>query len=218
MQQIEPLNYGKFYHIYNRGVDRCDLFVEHTNYEHFLNLYDKYILPVADTYAWVLMKNHFHLLVRVKEESEIGFLSDAASSKFTTLSGCETTERVGVSSKKYNPVHQFSHLFNAYAQAFNKRYGRTGSLFIHPFKRKLIEDVEYFKNLIVYIHNNPVHHKFTEHAMDYPWSSYLTCISIKPTHLHRDTVMGWFNNKADFISTHDKPGDFTDLEQWLELL
>jgi len=81
MQQIEPLNYGKFYHIYNRGVNGCDLFVEPTNYEHFLNLYDKYISPVADTYAWVLMKNHFHLLVRVKEESEIGFLSDAKPSE-----------------------------------------------------------------------------------------------------------------------------------------
>ena len=32
----------------------------------FLSLYDKYISPVADTYAWVLMGNHFHLLVRIK--------------------------------------------------------------------------------------------------------------------------------------------------------
>ena len=59
MQQIEPLNYGKFYHIYNRGINSCDLFREQTNYEYFLGLYDKHISPVADTYAWVLMKNHF---------------------------------------------------------------------------------------------------------------------------------------------------------------
>lgn len=85
MQQIEPLNYVKFYHIYNKGVDSCDLFHEQTNYEHFLNLYDKHISPVADTYVWVLMKNHFHLLMRIKEEAKIGFLSSAAKSK--TLSG-----------------------------------------------------------------------------------------------------------------------------------
>jgi putative transposase len=228
MQQIEPLNYGKFYHIYNRGVDSCDLFKAPANYEHFLNLYDKYISLVADTYAWVLMKNHFHLLVKIKEEAEVGFLSSAAMSK--TLSGSETTERVGAApsvvinpdggfaSKKYNPSHQFSHLFNAYAQAFNKRYGRSGSLFIHPFKRKLIEDKEYFKTMVVYIHNNPVHHKFTEHAMDYPWSSYLTCISIKPTRLQRDTVIGWFDNGANFKTAHDDKTDNIDFEEWLGLL
>ena len=134
-----------------------------------------------------------------------------------TLSGSETAERVRLSSKKYNPSHQFSHLFNAYAQAYNKRNGRTGSQFIHPFKRKLIEDIEYFKNTVVYIHNNPVHHKFTEHAMDYPWSSYLTCISVKPTHLQRDSVIGWFDSKANFIAAHDNPGDVLDLEKWLGL-
>jgi len=231
MQQIEPLNYGKFHHIYNKGVNNCDLFFEPTNYEHFLKLYDTYISPVADTYAWVLMKNHFHLLVRIKEEMEIGFLSSAAPSvvsnpdggndeekslmEYTlrkTLSGSKTTERV-----KHIPSHQFSHLFNAYAQAYNKRNGRTGSLFIHPFKRKLIEDIEYFKNTVVYIHNNPVHHKFTEHAMDYPWSSYLTCISVKPTHLQRDAVMGWFDSKANFIASHENPGEVIDLEKWLGL-
>jgi len=175
MQQIEPLNYGKFYHIYNKGVNSCNLFFEPTNYEYFLELYDKHITPVADTYAWVLMKNHFHLLVRIKEEAEIGYLSTTAPSVVSypdggddkthfadfhhpkTLSGSETAERVGFSSKKYNPSHQFSHLFNAYAQAYNKRNGRTGSLFIHPFKRKLIEDIEYFKTMVVYIHNNPVY-------------------------------------------------------------
>ena len=67
-----PLLHGHFYHIYNRGINSCKLFREPTNYEHFLGLYDKYISPVADTYAWVLMGNHFHLLVRIKEENEIG--------------------------------------------------------------------------------------------------------------------------------------------------
>lgn len=61
---LEP---GNFYHIYNRGINSCNLFRKPDNYEHFLELYDKYISPVADTYAWVLMPNHFHLLVRVRE-------------------------------------------------------------------------------------------------------------------------------------------------------
>ena len=63
-----PLKEGIFYHIYNRGINSCNLFREPDNYEHFLELYDKYISPVAETFAWVLMPNHFHLLVRVKED------------------------------------------------------------------------------------------------------------------------------------------------------
>lgn len=139
---LRSLKDGKNYTDYMKNlklrfdrVNSCDLFREKTNYECFLELYDKYISPVADTYAWVLMKNHFHLLVRIKEEAEIGFLSE----------------------KKYNPSHQFSHLFNAYAQAYNKRIGRTGSLFEHPFHRKEITDSDYFKTLVIYIHNNPVY-------------------------------------------------------------
>ena len=65
--KTELLEYGHFYHIYNRGIDSCNLFRKPENYEYFLAQYDKYISPVADTYAWVLMPNHFHLLVRVKE-------------------------------------------------------------------------------------------------------------------------------------------------------
>ncbi len=208
MRQIEPLIHGKFYHIYNRGINGCDLFTENPNYEYFLNLYDKYLTPVADTYAWVLMKNHFHLLVRIKEVTELQTLS-----KVQTLSGLETPERV----KFPDPSRQFSHLFNAYAQAFNKLNKRTGSLFEHPFKRKLIEETEHFKTMVVYIHNNPVHHGFTQHAMDYPWSSYLTCISVKPTRLQRDATTGWFNNQADFKTAHDKPENTSDLEKWLGL-
>jgi len=71
MQQIEPLNFGKFYHIYNRGINSCDLFREQINYEYFLGLYDKHISPMAETLAWVLMPSHFHLLVRIKEEEDI---------------------------------------------------------------------------------------------------------------------------------------------------
>ncbi len=66
-QKETPLLTGKFYHIYNRGVNSCNLFQDSKNYEHFLNLYDKYISPIAFTYSWVLMKNHFHLLVSIKE-------------------------------------------------------------------------------------------------------------------------------------------------------
>ncbi|HNX55347.1 MAG TPA: hypothetical protein PLG33_00785 [Prolixibacteraceae bacterium] len=127
MEIIEPLNYGNFYHIYNRGIDSCNLFTEPDNYEYFLSLYDKYISPVADTYAWVLMPNHFHFLVRLKEEKEI--VASLHLTGFQNLSGVEVKQ----------PHQHFSNLFNAYTKAFNKHTGRHGSLFERPFKRKLID-------------------------------------------------------------------------------
>ncbi len=69
MQKIEPLIAGNYYDIYNRGINSCNLFKETDNYEYFLSLYDKYISPVADTFAWVLIPNHFLFLIRVKEDA-----------------------------------------------------------------------------------------------------------------------------------------------------
>jgi len=223
--QSEHLKYGQYYHLYNRGVDRCDLFREPDNYSYFLGLYDKYISPVAETFAWVLMPNHFHLLIKVKEEKEIGFIPQKQLSGYSTTESAKeqlTSSAVidpdeGSTMKRYKPENQFSHLFNAYAQAFNKRFGRTGSLFQHPFKRKHISNGSNLKQVILYIHNNPVHHGFCSAPIEYPWSSYLTCISVKSTRLKRESVMGWFDNEANFKTMHNEKIEVEKIERWLEL-
>ncbi|MCF6348833.1 MAG: hypothetical protein L3J20_11120 [Flavobacteriaceae bacterium] len=48
---MESLEYGKYYHIYNRGINGESIFLTKDNYQHFLKLYDKYIEPIAETYA-----------------------------------------------------------------------------------------------------------------------------------------------------------------------
>ncbi len=209
----EQLDFGKFYHIFNCGINGCNLFKEEDNYHYFLHLYDKYISPIADTYAWVLMPNHFHLLVRIKEEADIRAASTNLTG-FRNLSGLEEeSDDTGI-----KPLHQyFSNLFNAYSKAFNKRFHRHGALFERPFKRKLIDNKRYLKNVLLYIHNNPVHHGFSDTPSGYPWSSYLTCVSIKPTKLKREQVIGWFDNEANFISYHNKKLDIAAIEKWLEI-
>ena len=152
-----PLENGKYYHIYNRGNNGIDLFYEIENYKHFLRLYEKYIDPIAETYAWCLMKNHFHFLVYIKESAEVDV---------TKLEYSSTDKPKAVSASK-----QFSNLFNAYTLAMNKRYKRTGSLFEKNFRRKVVNSDIYFKKLIFYIHNNPVHQRFTEQIIEYPWTS-----------------------------------------------
>ena len=161
----EQLEYEKYYHIYNCGINGCNLFNEPGNYTYFLNLYNKYISPIADTYAWVLMPNHFHLLVKIK--SEVDILDSLSTSSSSNLTGFENLS--GLKDETIKPLHQyFSNLFNAYTKAFNIRYNRHGSLFERPFKRKSIDNKRYLKNVLLYIHNNPVHHGFTDSPTDYP--------------------------------------------------
>jgi putative transposase len=193
-----PLENGKYYHIYNRGNNGIDLFYEIENYNHFLRLYEKYIDPIAETFAWCLMKNHFHVLVYIKETPEIDI---------TKLEYSSTDKPKAIIASK-----QFSHLFNAYTMAMNKRYKRTGSLFEKNFKRKLVASENYFQKLIFYIHNNPVHHKFTEHILEYPWTSYGTIISTKQTKLQRNRVIESFNDLENFKYYHSINQNLDEIE------
>ncbi|OMQ13333.1 transposase [[Flexibacter] sp. ATCC 35103] len=200
MQITEPLEFGKYYHIYNRGINSENIFKENRNHEYFLILYNKYIDPIAETFAWCLLKNHFHLLIRIKTFEEI----------------LENQQEHEI--KKIIPPHQsFGNLFNAYTKAINKGYNRHGALFERPFKRKLIDNETYLKTVIKYIHHNPVNHGFCEHPIEYPWSSYLTCVSEKPTKLKREKVISLFNNIEDLKAIHNKKENFNSLEEFLNL-
>jgi putative transposase len=189
-----PLTYGRYYHIYNHGVGGRDLFKDKDNYFYFLKLYEKHLGPIVDTYAWVLMKNHFHFLVRIKDEEEIIKYLNPHPTGFQNL------DRSGVGVTKPKPPHQyFSNFFNAYTKAFNKYYQTWGTLFERPFRRKLIDNEDYLKRVVLYIHNNPVHHGFCEHPVEYPWSSYLTERIIKTK---REEVISWFDDLENYKAAH----------------
>ena len=175
--KIEP---GTTYHLYNRGNNHEDIFKEEENCIHFLHLLQKYVLPVAEIYAYCLLKNHFHLLLRVKDVNE---LPEAYREK---------------------PFLAFSHLFNAYTKAINKRYRRTGSLFQEHLKRKRVTDEKYLVQLIAYIHLNPVKHGFVEDFQQYRFSSYQAYLSKRGSKVEteyilslidRDTFKDWHQEK-----------------------
>ncbi len=211
MQKDEPLQYGKFYHIYNRGINGEKLFREKTNYEYFLRLYEKYIEQIADTFAWCLVYNHFHLLIKIKEKNEIN--EDTDLTGFRNLSSVNNI--LDIKNNNKPPKQFFSNLFNAYTKAYNKRYQRHGALFERPFKRKLIDNEKYFKSLIIYINTNPVHHGFVDYPKEWKWSSYLSCISEKSTNLKRDTVIRWFDDIENFKTVHTEKINIINIEKWL---
>jgi putative transposase len=183
-------------------VNRINLFYNSGNYEYFLRKYDEHIEPVVDTFAWCLMGNHFHFLVRIREAEEI-VIGGKPLTGFETLSGVAKDEKLSKFVSK-----RFSNLFNAYAQALNNQQGRQGTLFERPFRRKLVTSEEYFRQLVVYIHSNPVRHGFTNNYKDYPWSSYGTIVSTKSTKLQRNQVLGWFDGQGNFMDAHRQIIDF----------
>jgi len=165
-QKPVPLLPERMNHIWTHANGSEDLFRSEENYRYFLKRYAKYIHPIVDTYAYCLMPNHLHFMVRVKEEDEVlKFIRD--KKRDPNLQGFQNLG--GFS----NVISQeFSNLFNSYTKSYNKKYDRKGSPFIPSFKRKLIDSGEYFSRLIAYIHNNPVHHGFVEDADDWPYSSW----------------------------------------------
>ncbi len=138
------------------------------------------------------MKNHFHLVLKIKSKTEIEAL-------------CSIEK-----------IHQpFSNLFNAYTKSINKKYNREGSLFKVRFKRERIETEDYLRNVIVYTHLNPVKHKFQENYVDYKHSSYKTMLSEKPTQLLREEVLELFGGKENYIFHHKEiflKGNYEDFE------
>jgi REP element-mobilizing transposase RayT len=185
---VTALRPGQYYHIYNRGNNRENLFYEERNYLYFLQLYARYTLPVADTYAYCLMRNHFHLLVRIKTEEEY----------YTQPNPQPGESRV----TKFVPSQNFSNLFNAYSKAINKAYNRTGSLFQDRFSRREVNTDAYFINLIFYIHYNPQKHGFVDDFRDWLWSSYGALCSAGPTKLQRKMVMEWFGGVSQYHEFH----------------
>ena len=67
----DPLLPEHFYHIFNRGINGEDLFKRERNYLFFLKRYAKYIEPIADTFAYCLLKNHFHFMIRTLDAETI---------------------------------------------------------------------------------------------------------------------------------------------------
>ncbi len=63
------LAYDTIYHIWNRGVNHSTIFHGDDNYRYFLKLYVHHIEPVAETYAYCLLPNHFHLLIHTRNEA-----------------------------------------------------------------------------------------------------------------------------------------------------
>ena len=195
-----PLEHGKFYHIYNRGNNRQDVFKAIGDYQLFLNKWREFIYPVAKTFAYSLLPNHFHALVQIREKED--------------LAGEGRLAKSGT-----NIVHRaFTNFFISYSRTMQNRHGFHGAVFHSPFKRKIIADDFYFDHVLAYIHYNAQKHGvFNGELHDYQHSSYRALISNSPTLLERDYVIDYFGGRDKFIAYHQRMHELFDLRDELEI-
>lgn len=202
---------GEIYHIYNRGVDKRNIFLDESDKYRFVhdlfefndknpaknltiylknNANKEVGLPklkggsremMVEILAYCLMDNHFHLMVRQKTENGI----------------TEFMRKLGT----------------GYTNYFNKKYDRSGSLFQGKFKSVNLNNNAHFLYLPIYIHLNPLDFNFSEwregkiknykKAVDflenYKWSSYVDYIGKKnfPSILSRDFLLDRFDNSTE---------------------
>jgi len=115
---------GAVHHVIAQGIDRADIFFDDADYKSFLNRLGSVLAKTKTAcYAWALMSNHFHLLLRT------GNTPIAAVMR---------------------------RLLTGYAVNFNRRHKRFGHLFQNRYKSILCQEDLYLKELVRYIHLNPL--------------------------------------------------------------
>lgn len=179
----------QIYHVFNHSVGEISLFKQNDNYKYFLQKFDKYISPIAHTYAYCLLPNHFHFLIQIVDEK--------ALLSFFRISNPEGLGNPqGLIAKWIS--HQFGNLQNAYAKAFNKLHARRGSLFEESIQRRMIDNRNYFFNALRYIHFNPVHHGLVADIQDWTFTSWHSYVSYKPSKISTKEVLKNFKSLNSF--------------------
>lgn len=180
MINTESFEFDSVYHIFSHVNGRELIFREEANYQFFLKKLMQYVLPIADIYAYCLMANHFHLLVRFK-----------------------IVEGVPAEDEHAYLMKHFGNFLNSYAKAFNKMYDRKGALFLNAVKRKKITGEKYLLKVLHYIHNNPVNHGFVTEAGLWKYSSYRSYVSPeKESRINRIEMMQYFDSLHNFKNYH----------------
>jgi putative transposase len=207
---------GIIYHIYNRGNNRQNLFYGDRNYQHFLRLYETYVSPVAETFAYCILPNHVHFLVRIKSAEEIMTWAKhggISKPRFEKLQELEKEAFENELSKLISS--RFRIYFMAYAKAINRQEKRIGSLFQKNFKRKAVEQGQYLTNVLLYIHTNPELHGICKDFRQWQYSSFQALLSEKRTDLQKASVIEWFGGVDNLIQWHENYLQWQKGGDWL---
>lgn len=207
MEKLQP---NCSYHIFNHANGFENIFTVDDNYRFYLDKYQQYILPIAETYAYCLLPNHFHLVVRIRRKEVIEEVyRNFKSTNFSKVPNFGKVENSGKVEITDNIIEQFiskqfANLFSCYTQSFNKVNKRRGSLFLKNFRREPIENKAYFLNAVIYTHRNPVHHAFCDRYTDWSYTSFCEIKERNSHMIEVDKLLRMFGGRDSFIDLHEQ--------------
>ena len=179
-----PIEQGRYYHLYNHANQGFDLFRDEENYSFFLQKYKKYVHPIADTFSYCLMPNHFHFLIRMKIENDNEKLRDSKSPQKTI-------------------TNAIKNWLISYTKSYHRVYSTRGNLYYQKIRRKEVRDEKYLFTLIGYIHMNPLKHRYVKTPEAWRFSSYNAYLNTEKTLINCEEVMNLFGGMKNFLIYHD---------------
>jgi len=164
------------YHIIGKAIPGEVLFREEADYRRFLrkNLRDQFTL-IFQVYTYCLLTNHYHLKVRTRGAAEIHARLLEVLARRKKLPRYQHDFLDGLIDWHTFVKVVFRSLSSSYAQYYNKKYGRSGQLFIKPTLHGLSDKGEpgkvYSRTLAAYISLNFFKHGLAAANANYPWSA-----------------------------------------------
>ncbi|KKQ35459.1 MAG: hypothetical protein US50_C0014G0006 [Candidatus Nomurabacteria bacterium GW2011_GWB1_37_5] len=160
MLRKTPLIKGNWYHIYTRGVEKRKIFLDKKDYFRFVAM-----LYLANSSKNFHLSKLFQKFIGKKKKNQGEslmkklFSIDRKSTIVSITAYCLMPNHFHllIYEKEEGGISRFmSKLLTAYSMHFNKKYERSGPLFVRPFRSKHIDEDNYFRVLLSYIHLNPI--------------------------------------------------------------
>ena len=207
MRKTEFAN-DEYYHIFNRGVDKREVFSGPKDYSRFLlsmkefnrkapigSLYEKSFKDKEATKEDLGSKSPIGLLEPKSEQDETQKLVEI-------ICYCLNPNHFHLILKqlKERGIEKFMHkLGMGYTNYFNAKNSRSGSLFQGPFKSIHIDSNDYLLYLSAYVNANNFIHGYNENMEDWPYSSYPDHIGKRNgTLCDKESVLGQFEDAEEY--------------------
>ena len=209
----------EYYHIYNRGVDKRDVFIDDFDYVRFLKSMREFncINPVGSLYEMNFKRNKDSNL---GTKSPIGDLAPKTP-LVEIIDYCLNPNHFHLilRQKSDGGISKFMlKLSSGYTSYFNKKHNRSGSLFQGPFKSILIDTNEYLLHLSVYVNRNDFIHGYGK--IEWQYSSYLDYIGKRSGKLcNKKNILDQFKDQKEYQDFMNKTAiylrDKKEMERYL---
>ena len=197
---IKPYIKNAYYHVYNRGVEKRNIFLDQQDYTVFLRYLENYLLPKDEASLRAQLLDTT-LSAQEKQKIQKQLRMNNFHGEITLLAYVLMPNHFHffLKQKSQNGLDTFMNsLLTRYVMYFNKKYKRVGPLFQGVYKAVFVETEPYFLYLSAYIHRNPL--SLSENLFSQP-SSYPEYMGGKTTAwVHPEEILSYFSKTNPTLS------------------